>query len=312
MSAALLVARLLLAQVCPPGQSTSPDTAGHCCWANQAWSNLQSRCVGVPTCGGGLRAEGEQCVTDCPEGQSVTEDTAGHCCWPQQAWSNSRAVCVGLPACPSGMSLQADGCVTTVSLPAPRYEPPPPAPEPEPVPPPARVPARAPIRAAVAEEPTGGQVQAAPEAPRDDYAKYGAFDLRFLGVFDPGAPAMLGGQLDFALTFVRGHRGRFGLCLGVGYLGSPESGATARGVFIAPATLFAGIHLGRGIAELVFRAGGALAVVNQFSTSATLAKLLVGSELLLAFSRRGSGFTFGFDLYFLSGASLVFKLGFVW
>ena len=48
---------------CPPGQERSPDTSGHCCWPEQAWSSTKQRCVGNPRCPAGTKASrDEQCV----------------------------------------------------------------------------------------------------------------------------------------------------------------------------------------------------------------------------------------------------------
>jgi len=47
---------------CPDGQLTSPDTAGHCCWPDQAWSSTKGRCVGAPRCPPGMTVAREQCV----------------------------------------------------------------------------------------------------------------------------------------------------------------------------------------------------------------------------------------------------------
>jgi hypothetical protein len=47
---------------CPSGQTRRDDTAGHCCWPDQAWSSEKDRCVGVPSCPHGMIAHGEACV----------------------------------------------------------------------------------------------------------------------------------------------------------------------------------------------------------------------------------------------------------
>jgi hypothetical protein len=52
---------------CPPGQTVSDDTAGHCCWPVQAWSTSRAQCVGIPQCPTGMQASGETCVI--PSGQ---------------------------------------------------------------------------------------------------------------------------------------------------------------------------------------------------------------------------------------------------
>lgn len=68
MRATWLVLPLLLAPIaaraapsCPPGQAVTPDTQGHCCWPNQAWSVTRAVCVGLPACPPGTTPEGEQC-----------------------------------------------------------------------------------------------------------------------------------------------------------------------------------------------------------------------------------------------------------
>ncbi len=47
---------------CPPGQSVSADTAGHCCWPAQAWSSARGACVGAPQCPAGTAPAGESCA----------------------------------------------------------------------------------------------------------------------------------------------------------------------------------------------------------------------------------------------------------
>lgn len=47
-----------------PGQLTSEDTAGHCCWPEQAWSKLKGRCVGEPACMSGFVKSGETCQVE--------------------------------------------------------------------------------------------------------------------------------------------------------------------------------------------------------------------------------------------------------
>lgn len=101
----------LLAATCPAGQTVTADTAGQCCWPDQAWSRTQQKCVGVPACPSGQIAQGETCVVACPAGQLANEDTGGHCCWPNQAWAQSRGVCVGVPQCPQGLVASAETCV---------------------------------------------------------------------------------------------------------------------------------------------------------------------------------------------------------
>jgi hypothetical protein len=144
--AASLTAR---AQSCPTGQTVGPDTAGHCCWPQQAWSNARATCVGVPTCQPGFEARGESCVeeSECPEGQEISADTRGQCCWPGQVWSVSRALCVGIPKCPTGMKAAGESCAksATTTQPANPIATPPPVttttPPPLTAPPPSVVPA---------------------------------------------------------------------------------------------------------------------------------------------------------------------------
>ena len=54
--------RVESAPACIAGQAVTADTLGHCCWVNQAWSQVQQRCVGVPMCPSGLSAQAESCV----------------------------------------------------------------------------------------------------------------------------------------------------------------------------------------------------------------------------------------------------------
>ncbi len=91
---------------CRPGMTVTDDTAGHCCWAGQAWAN---RCVGKPsTCPEGMDVKGDACVpTPCPNGQERMTDR-WHCCWVGQAWSKSRNQCIGTPdKCPAGTTVDA-------------------------------------------------------------------------------------------------------------------------------------------------------------------------------------------------------------
>ncbi|MBK7865355.1 MAG: hypothetical protein IPJ65_43520 [Archangiaceae bacterium] len=128
---------------CPSGKAVSPDTAGNCCWPQQAWSASRKLCVGTPACPAGLTVKGEDCVVSCEPGREVSADTQGHCCWPQQVWSSSRNQCVGIPRCPAGLEAQGEACAAPAPAPAVVAPPPPPppppaavAPPPPPVPPP--------------------------------------------------------------------------------------------------------------------------------------------------------------------------------
>jgi hypothetical protein len=47
---------------CAEGQLRTSDTNGHCCWPDQAWSTAKARCIGKPTCPGGMAIRGEECV----------------------------------------------------------------------------------------------------------------------------------------------------------------------------------------------------------------------------------------------------------
>ncbi len=47
---------------CPDGQERTADTAGHCCWRDQAWSSAKNRCIGVPRCPYGTEKNGESCT----------------------------------------------------------------------------------------------------------------------------------------------------------------------------------------------------------------------------------------------------------
>ena len=38
------------------------ETKGHCCWPDQVWSTSHARCLGKPSCPGGMIARGEACV----------------------------------------------------------------------------------------------------------------------------------------------------------------------------------------------------------------------------------------------------------
>ena len=47
---------------CTDGKITNVDTRGHCCWADQVWSEAKSRCLGKPTCPPGMTVKGEACI----------------------------------------------------------------------------------------------------------------------------------------------------------------------------------------------------------------------------------------------------------
>ncbi len=47
---------------CAGGQTASVDTAGHCCWPEQAWSSAKGACIGKPRCPDGMNGKGETCV----------------------------------------------------------------------------------------------------------------------------------------------------------------------------------------------------------------------------------------------------------
>ncbi len=47
---------------CPEGQERTADTAGNCCWRDQAWSTAKARCIGVPRCPNGTEKKGETCT----------------------------------------------------------------------------------------------------------------------------------------------------------------------------------------------------------------------------------------------------------
>lgn len=97
---------------CSDGKVISVDSAGHCCWPGQAWSNSRNTCVGVPlSCPTGTKLEGDNCVTLCEPGKSVGPDTAGRCCWPAQVWSTARRACIGIPECPAGTQAKGEQCV---------------------------------------------------------------------------------------------------------------------------------------------------------------------------------------------------------
>ncbi|MBS1148837.1 MAG: hypothetical protein H6Q89_535 [Myxococcaceae bacterium] len=131
-----LLASLALGQTnCPPGQTVSGDTQGHCCWPEQAWSASRQTCVGIPRCPAGLSVQQESCAVVCPPGMAVGSETAGHCCWPAQVWSGSRQACVGIPRCPAGMREQGEACAAQAS-PADVGPPPVPPPAPPPTAPP--------------------------------------------------------------------------------------------------------------------------------------------------------------------------------
>lgn len=318
MTVLSVVAATLLSQTCAPGQSVTADTAGQCCWPQQVWSNSRSVCVGVPSCPPGLRAERETCVADCAQGQEITADSAGHCCWPQQVWSSSRSVCVGVPSCPSGFTVDGEACVVASSPPPeppplvtvepPRREPIRAAAEPPPQPP--ADPIVGPVREVTpAPEPRAPTVSRPKDAPPE--REYGIGDIRAHFIVDFGYPAMLGAQGELAINITKGTGARFGVSLGFAVLGHPGDTSDTRHVVLLEAATFTGVRLGSSPLEWLVRVGSGAASVNQFGNNLWYAKLFVGTELLIAFSRKGSGMSFGFDCFFLSGFSFVPRIGFI-
>ena len=48
------------AETCAPGKLIHEESAGHCCWPEQVWSKLKSKCVDAPRCPTGfVREEGD-------------------------------------------------------------------------------------------------------------------------------------------------------------------------------------------------------------------------------------------------------------
>ncbi|MFN0246655.1 MAG: serine/threonine protein kinase [Kofleriaceae bacterium] len=60
---------------CPDGQERTADTAGNCCWRDQAWSSAKKKCIGAPRCPDGTEKKGEGCIqlakTETPKTQNV-------------------------------------------------------------------------------------------------------------------------------------------------------------------------------------------------------------------------------------------------
>jgi formylglycine-generating enzyme required for sulfatase activity len=101
---------------CPAGRAVDPDTAGHCCWPQQAWSLTREACVGTPRCPADRSVSGSDCA--CRAGMAESPDTQDHCCWPGQVWSSTRSACVGAPTrCPSGMAPEGDACTALPTCP---------------------------------------------------------------------------------------------------------------------------------------------------------------------------------------------------
>ena len=59
------VASLCAQTPCPKGQHHTD--ALHCCWPEQVWFEEKQRCLGIPSCPAGLRADGEVCVVSIPD-----------------------------------------------------------------------------------------------------------------------------------------------------------------------------------------------------------------------------------------------------
>jgi hypothetical protein len=63
---------------CADGLRFEADDAGHCCWAGQAWSTVQTRCVGAPVCPDFYAAAGEVCVLADTDGDGVHDRDEKH------------------------------------------------------------------------------------------------------------------------------------------------------------------------------------------------------------------------------------------
>jgi hypothetical protein len=50
---------------CPNGQVHADEQ--HCCWPSQVWLEARDRCIGIPSCPDGLRADAEACVPVIPD-----------------------------------------------------------------------------------------------------------------------------------------------------------------------------------------------------------------------------------------------------
>jgi hypothetical protein len=139
---------------CADGQSISADTAGHCCWAGQAWNG--TRCIGIPTsCPPAHAADpGTQscALIPCAVGMVRVDDV--HCCWQDQVYASGQQRCVGVPRCPANMNLSGETCVQRAGAPPP--------------PPTAAATAAAPTSAPAGEAATAGDAPAAEQQSGDD------------------------------------------------------------------------------------------------------------------------------------------------
>ena len=59
---------------CADGQERTADTAGHCCWRDQAWSSTKNRCIGVPRCPDGMDRKAEACTQSVKLAGPITND----------------------------------------------------------------------------------------------------------------------------------------------------------------------------------------------------------------------------------------------
>ncbi len=85
--------------VCPPGQSVSDVSNGHCCWGVQAWSAAQNACIGIPTCPPGLVPQGDNCAAPPPPALSGATNDAGSAAAPRPPttdWPPTRIASVAL------------------------------------------------------------------------------------------------------------------------------------------------------------------------------------------------------------------------
>lgn len=308
MSALLLALALAQTPACPLGQFVTADTAGHCCWAGQAWSVSRGVCIGVPMCPADMVPSGDACVAAAappPPPPPMQEDTAcasgavlmqGVCCWPGQSVKNG--ACVGSRTCPAGTVLAGNDCVSRPGAgPGPGAGAPPPPPLVE------------------SSSTTAGQPPAGTEPAYDPSAD------RFLHLDRVSSTAVLaadfytglyGVQLTLDVSIFRHRYFSVGVGLGAGFLWNWNLTGAGYSNYSLYFPIYAqgGVRLGSSLSEFVVRVGGAPALVNISGYNGWIGKLMVGGGVIFRWSN--SGLLVGFDLYLLNRVAHAVTLGFIY
>jgi hypothetical protein len=293
---------IVLAQTCPAGESTGPETQGNCCWPDQVWSKARAQCVGIPRCPLGFEAQGEACrytgripgaAAPQPDAPSPGIDPAQVEQWPAPPPPPSSQV--DLPPPPAENAAAAP--VEPKRRPLPQRLPPADHSQIDPL-------AAEPLRTV---EP---EVRAEnPAAEKTFEPQRGVFNLGVYTAFD-FSELVEGGVLAFDINFTRSESFVFGMTTGVGVMGCAFESSSCTGTFLFfPTALRFALRLG-SVVELEFRGGGVPSLIwrkNGYS-GAFLMKALIGAGLHFNTGRGGA--FIGFDLLPNDGVAHVLSVGY--